>query len=248
MEEPEQLTAPETEQPAEPVPSPLKEVLGAEPSMPPQPSTRQKTRTRDAFFGLVLVLLSGVGVWALAQKGTAMAAKMRAGESYEGELRACILPLAVMDCPDFDSPDALSDEEFLTLSVWAAVTDGKLEGEGENALCTIGTDELIAAGNARLGTNRRPEYKTIAFTNEVRFYFDSTQQAYMVPKAPAYYSVSPEIREFSADENGIYHVTADYRRDLPAWYPGTAEITKTAEFSLRQTEDSWEIVSLHTVG
>lgn len=89
------------------------------------------------------------------------------------------------------------------------ICDGALSGyPEENGLRIVPEDDLTAAGNARLGTSRQPEYKTIGFTDDIRFYYDEPKKSWILPESPQWFGREPVIREMYS-ENGGYTVEAD---------------------------------------
>ena len=245
---PEQTESPQEDAPADspaPASGTLRDVLDAQPVPDlPADTPAQHIRTRDVFVGVLLVLLAAVGVYAIVLRCIAWAGQIRDDTPDTAAVRSCILPLAVMDCASFDAPEMLTDTQFLTAAAWAMITDGRLESE-EGDLCTVPASELIAYGNARFGTSRKPICSTIAFTKEIRFYYDPAQDAFLLPAEPQFFSFLPEIRAVRTAEGGRCEVEADYLLDRPDWMTGTASVVKTVTLTLVQDGDGWQIAALH---
>ncbi len=216
----------------------------AEPSDKAEPPKEKRSILRDAAFGAILLIFAGIGVYALAQHG--ITAVRERNNAQNAAVTQCILPLCVMDMPSFEKPDDLTDEQFLTAAVWAMITDGRLaDYPTETNLCTVPAADVTAAGNARFGTARKPEYRTVGFTDAIRFYYDADQDSYLLPADPRYFGNLPEVQSCK-EQNGVYTVTAVCRPEQPQWYQTEAPVTRHAEFKLKQTGGTWQIVSLHT--
>ena len=136
------------------------------------------------------------------------------------------------------------DEDFMD---WALIADGGLaDYPTDTNLCTVPASAVAAAGNARFGTSRQPEYKTIGFTDLLRFYYDADQQCYLLPADPRFFGNLPEIETCSRTSDGLYAVSAVYRPEQPVWYQTEAPVVRHAELTMRQDADSWQILSLKT--
>ena len=208
---------------------------------------RRKTRRQETVFGLILLMLSAVGICTLAGRGIALAAAHKSGAAQKSEIMQCILPLTLADTPAFASPDALTDEQFLTAAVWAMIADGKLADYPADAgLCTVPASDVAAAGNARFGTARQPEHRTIGFTELIRFYYDPDQQCYFLPVQPQYLGNLPEITACTSEQETLYRIHAVCRPDQPAWAKTEAPAVKQTEFVLRRSGSTWQILSLKT--
>ncbi|MCR4759193.1 MAG: hypothetical protein K5705_02765 [Oscillospiraceae bacterium] len=210
------------------------------------PEKRRKTRQRETVFGLVLLVLSVIGICTLVQRGMAFAAAHKNGAAEKAALTQCILPLTLADTPSFESPDALTDEQFLTAAVWAMIADGKLADYPADAgLCTVPASDVTAAGNARFGTVRQPEHRTVGFHELIRFYYDPDQQCYFLPVQTQYLGNLPEITACTAEQD-VYRVKAVCRPDQPAWAGTEAPVVKQAEFVLKRSGGAWRILSMKT--
>ena len=207
---------------------------------------RRKTRRQETVFGLILLVLSAVGICTLIGRGIAFAAAHQNGAAEKAALTQCILPLTLANTPSFESPDALTDEQFLTAAVWAMIADGKLADYPADAgLCTVPASDVAAAGNARFGTARQPEYCTIGFNELIRFYYDPDQQCYFLPVQPQYLGNLPEITACSTEKE-LYRIKAVCRPDQPAWAKTEAPAVGQAEFVLKRSGSTWRILSLKT--
>ncbi|HAG13446.1 MAG TPA: hypothetical protein DCG49_06245 [Ruminococcus sp.] len=233
--------------PKQPEHGKLYDVLNAQPKPEEAPQTPvRNVMLRNAVTGMILTVLSCIGIWSLVQQGRNYYQQKRAEDPYQSAMTQCILPLAVMDAHSFASPDDLSDEAFLTAAIWAFITDGGLaDYPSETDLCTVPAKTIIAAGNARFGTNRTPTCQTIGFTDSIRFYFDAEQKAYLLPSDPKYFGYLPDITSYT-EKDGIYTVHASYRPEQPSWYPSEAPIVRETIYTLTQSGSTWQILSLDT--
>lgn len=226
------------------------EVLDASEGAPAEqvPVPQHKTRTRDAIVGLMLVILSCFGVWFLAEKAVAAIRANASPENEYADLEQCILPFAVMDMPLYESADELTDEQFLTLAAFSLIMDGKLSADDESDLCTVPADDLIAAGNARLHTEREVKCKSVAFSQSIRFYYDAEQKAFLIPAEPALFSYAPELISVTKGETtGLYAADVAYRADRPAWEQGEAPVVKTLRYLADREGDQWYITAIREI-
>lgn len=223
------------------------ESVPAQEAAKPQPRKQRYVRLRDAAVGLVLLVFAGIGIWSAAARCLAAYRAKKDNSAQLAAVRQCILPLALMDMPSFESPDELTDEQFLTAAVWALIADGGLaDYPTDTNLCTVPASAVAAAGNARFGTSRQPEYKTIGFTDLLRFYYDADQQCYLLPADPRFFGNLPEIGACKRTSDGLYAVSAVYRPEQPVWYQTEAPVVRHAELTMRQDAESWQILSLKT--
>lgn len=235
--------------PAAPVPG-QKPVQTPEKLPAPKPKPAEKAdplrriRLRDAAVGLVLLLFACIGAISLISAAS-KAAKARKSEKNEA-LTQCILPLCIMDMPSFSAPDELTDEQFLTAAVWAYITDGKLRAHPTDTnLCTVPAADIAAAGNARFGTARKPLYRTIGFTDALRFYYDADQDSYLLPADPRYFGNLPEVVSCT-EQDGLYTVNAVCRPEQPAWYQTDAPAVRNLVFTMQQNHGAWQICALQS--
>jgi hypothetical protein len=216
--------------------------LDAQPERKPAPAPKQKYRTRDLLTGLLLVALALFGVYALIVRIRDHAAALRASDPAKEAAKACILPLVITDLPEFSDPGELSDDQFLTAAIWAAVTEGKLAQYEESfGLCSVPVSDLTALGNRLFGVNRSPAYHTIGFSGELRFYYDAEAGCYMLPADPELFTYEPEIREMTQNADGLYTVTADYLAEQPAWKQTAPQTVKTMVFTLAESGGNWQV-------
>ncbi|MBP0966180.1 MAG: hypothetical protein J5722_00965 [Oscillospiraceae bacterium] len=233
--------------PEQPVPEQkpaLQTALKTAPKAAEKTDLLRRIRLRDAAVGLVLLVFACIGAVSLIS-AVSNAAKIRKDEK-NAALTQCILPLCVMDMPSFSAPDELSDEQFLTAAVWAYITDGRLsEHPTDTNLCTVPAAEIAAAGNARFGTARKPQYRTIGFTDALRFYYDPDQDSYLLPADPRYFGNLPEVLSCT-EQNGLYTVNAVCRPEQPAWYQTDAPAVRNLVFTMQQNHGAWQICALQS--
>jgi len=215
----------------------IHDALDVQPEPDAQPLPKPKTRTRDVIVGVLLVLLAAYGVCALVLRGIAYADRLRADDNTQHEaVAACILPLVVIDMPEFEDPGALSDDQFLTAAIWAAVTSGKLSDYPESFdMHTVPAADLIAEGNRLFAVNRSPACHTIGFSGDLRFYYDAETDSYLLPANPELFTYVPVIREMTETETGQYLVTADYQAEQPSWKTDAPKTVKTMQFTVQES-------------
>ena len=219
--------------------------MAAEQAPQRQKPKQPRIKTSDAILGAILVLLSLCGIVSLVHQGSVLAKRARESAAPEHAIAQELLPFALADTPAFDDPAALSDPDFLTLCAWSMIADDKLSGYPEqDGLRIVPAEDLIAAGNLRLGTAREPECKTIAFTEEIRFYYDEPKKSWILPDAPLWFGNLPQITEMHT-ENGVSTVTADYVPEQPAWSHSAPEPAAQAVFTVTESDGIRQITSLH---
>jgi len=241
---PAEEPAPET--PAQPTLRETMHRLLAEES-PAQPETTetysQRMRTRDLLVGLFLTLFAVIGVLTVLRRVVTLTSDLRKAHSQETAVMERLLPLVLMDIPDFVSPDALTDEAFLTAAIWETVTSDKLTAYPENyGMCTVPAAVITAEGNALFGCTRTPVCKTIGFTGDLRFYYDAEQDAFLLPKEPLLFTYEPKLTAFSAEEDGTYQATVDYYAEQPHWKQNAQpEPVKTVQFTVAKIGTAWQV-------
>ena len=220
-------------------------VLEETPQEQPKASAKPQRRTlREAAFGLALLLFALIGLFSLARTGI-RSAKERSS-TKNAAVTQCILPLCVMDMPSFETPDDLTDQQFLTAAVWAFITDGRLaEYPSDTNLCTVPAAEIVKAGNLRFGTARQPECRTVGFTDALRFYYDADQDSFLLPADPRYFGNLPEVQSVT-EQNGLYTVSVVCRPEQPSWYQTEAPVVRHSELIMKQAHGTWQIAALHT--
>lgn len=234
-EEPESLPEPE----AFPEPKTAPE----QPEHPDETSPVRRHPVRDLIVGAILVMLSMVGIAALVQHGIAFGKRHFAAEpdTLPDEIRSAVLPLVLIDQPDFDDPDTLTDEQFISAAVISMLTDGRLAEYPDNlGMRVVPAADITAAGERLFGTERAPEYRTIGISGELRCYYDKEQERCLIPAAPRLFTYVPKVTDWT--ENGST-VTAqiDYYAEQPAWQTGSPEYIKTVSYTLERAADRWVI-------
>lgn len=218
--------------------------LNAQPAPEHDAVPRQKYRTRDILAGLVLVLLSIYGIYALVLRGMEYVRTLNQDNAAKDAAAACILPLVITDTPEFSDPGELTDEQFLTVSVWAAVTQDKLTGYPQNFdMYSVPAADLTALGNQLFGVNRSPKHHTIGFSGELRFYYDAETDSYLLPANPELFTYEPVIREMQQNDAGEYTVTADFVAEQPAWKQAEPVTVKTMQYTLTEQNGVFRVRS-----
>ena len=248
--EPEELPVPAATEPEEtPVPEPTEPEALPEPepavSAGPEPSGAPERRhpVRDTLAGAVLVMLSLVGIAALVQTGISLVRRHTAGtqDPLPDTLGRCVLPLVLTDQPDFDDPDALTDDQFLSAAVISLMTEDRLSGYPDNlGMRVVPAAELTAQGNRIFGSSRAPQYRTFGISGEVRCYYDKEQDSYLIPASSRLFTYEPRIASYSREGDTVT-AKVGYYAEQPAWMTGEAEYIKTVQYTLRQAGDTWQI-------
>ena len=205
---------------------------------------------RDGIAGSVLVLLAAVGIIGLVQCGIFWGKRLSEEHTDPRieQVQAAVLPLVLTDQANFDSPDDLTDEQFLTAAVWMLIADGKLGDYPQNfEMRVIPAADVTAAGNRRFGTSRQPEYKTIGFTSDLRFYYDKETGSYLVPDDPQLFTYIPEITALTDTETGV-DAEVRYLAEQPAWKHAEPSEVKSVRYSLTKSGENWQIRQVHQTG
>lgn len=219
------------------------EKLPEEPA-PAKSARRISVRTRDALVGVFLTVFAVIGLIASVRYCAGRISRFRTAHAQETAVEACLLPLVLMDIADFDSPDSLSDEAFLTAAIWSMAASGALTDYPEHyGMCTVPQSDVIAAGNALFAGNRTPVCKTIGFTGDLRFYYDAEQSAYVLPQNPVLFTYIPSVTALT-ETDGSYTASVDYYEEQPHWKQNPQRVpVKTVLYTLRKTETGWQVLS-----
>ncbi len=259
--------APEPEQPEpepEPMPEPHAAALAPEPeaavpeepepadfaeeAVPVQPERRHPVR--DPIVGAILVILSLVGIAALVQTGISLGKRCFAEQPdpLPDALCRAVLPLVLIDQPDFDEPEALTDDQFLSAAVISLMTGQRLAGYPDNlGMRVVPAADIAAAGEQLFGTMRTPEYRTFGIGGEVRCYYDREQDSYLIPASSRLFTYEPKVTEYRTEGDTVT-ANVEYYAEQPAWQTGAAEYIKTVEYTLRRAGDVWQIRAAQQVG
>lgn len=215
-----------------------------QPKAPADPP--QKThRVRDLTVGAVLLIFALLGLYTAVSGGVSLVRRLREKEDPRiPAVQERILPLVIADFPEFDDPDTLTDDQFLTAAVWTMVTNGRLGRYPENlGMRTVPAEDIAAAGNVCFGTSRRPEYRTIGFSGDIRFYYDKEQRSYLLPASPRLFTYVPQVQSLR-DQDGAVTAEVAYYAEEPVWLSEKSELIKTMEFTLTGSGTAWQIRAL----
>lgn len=246
LPEPE-LPEPEPSEPELPEPEPPEPEL-PEPADAVQPEAQRSHLVRDTVVGAILVMLSLIGIAALVQCGIAFGRRQLAEQpdTLPDELSRAVLPLVLIDQPDFDDPDALTDEQFLSAAVISLMTENRLADYPDNlGMRVIPAADITAAGEKLFGSARTPEYRTFGISGEVRCYYDKEQQSYLIP-SPRLFTYEPKVTDYNSADGTVTAKVA-YYAEQPAWQTGSAEYIKTVEYTLVRAEDAWQIRAVRQI-
>ena len=242
-EVPEDESAEPEDAPEKPSPrGRISAALDAQPEPADDPLPRKGHRTRDILTGLVLVLLAAYGLFALVQRGIDRARLLTSNTVTEDAVKETLLPLVLTDMPDFADPSALTDDQFMTAAIWAAITQGRLaEFPQSFDMYTVPAETLTAIGNRLFAVNRDPSCHTIGFSGELRFYYDAEADTYLLPADPELFTYEPVIREMTEQPDGQYLVTVDYAAEQPAWNTAEPRIIKTVQYTVQHGDGGWAV-------
>lgn len=220
----------------------LSAALDAQPEPADDPLPRKGHRTRDILAGLVLVLLAAYGLFALVQRGIDRARLLGSDTAAEDAVRETLLPLVLTDTPGFADPSELTDDQFMTAAIWAAITQGRLaEFPQSFDMYTVPAETLVTIGNRLFAVNRDPSCHTIGFSGELRFYYDAEADTYLLPADPELFTYEPVIREMTEQPDGQYLVTVDYAAEQPAWNTAEPRIIKTMQYTMQHGDGGWAV-------
>lgn len=206
---------------------------------------KEKTprRVRDTVVGAVLLVLAAVGLFTIARAGIRAGARLFSGQQRRDEAARTVLPLVLMDIGDFSSPGEISDEHFLTAAILSLIVSDKLEQYPEDfETRAVPKDDVIAAGNEIFGTNRQPDCVTLSFTGDLRFYYNESEQNYLLPSDAVFFTYMPEIVSLDTAPDGSAVAAAAYRAEEPGWKKGQPEEpVKTVEYTLFRENGVWRV-------
>ena len=214
-----------------------------EPETVPAAQTAAAHPLRDGIAGVILVLMALIGLLGMVQCGIFWCRRLSEhhADPRIAQVEKAVLPLVLIDQADFDTPDALTDEQFLTAAVWMLIADGKLAQYPENfEMREIPAADVTAAGNQRFGTSRTPAYKTIGFTGDLRFYYDAQTGHYLVPGDPHLFTYIPEIVQLEDTDAGT-EALVRYLAEQPAWKNQEPQTVKTVAYTLVLNGTDWQV-------
>lgn len=214
-----------------------------QPAFPAETAPVRRHPVRDTIVGAILVMLSMVGIAALVQCGIAFGKRHFAAEpdTLPDEIRRTVLPLVLIDQPDFEDPEELTDEQFISAAVVSMLTDGTLAEYPDNlGMHVVPAADITAAGERLFGISRTPEYRTVGISSELRCYYDKEQDNCLISASAKIFTYVPKVKDWSED-SGTVTAQIAYYAEQPSWQTGSPEYIKTAAYTLRRSGTDWQI-------
>lgn len=200
-------------------------------------------------FGVIVTLFALIGLCTTVRYSAKYFRNFASGQETRNDLNTLIYPLVIMDISEFDSVSELSSDQIISAALWSLVMSADDMEKYEATLDVISVPAVdVEAYAAKLfGTNLPAlEHGTVG-SGELTFYYNSDTKSYNVPTNPVTFTYIPDITSISKNSSE-YTLTVDYIREIPEWMEQSKnfsrEVSKTVEFKLQKSDDSYIISSM----
>lgn len=209
------------------------------------------TRVRELLLGAAVLIFAVIGLVTCGRAAVGwVKGRIEAEKTHQTSVvYETVLPLVVMDIPAFESPEKLDDSQRIAAAIWSLAVNGQLEAYPEAmGMCTVPAADVTAAVHALFGNTVNCVHQTVAYSSELRFYYDETLSVYYISESTALFSYIPEVRTMTEDGTFLKAEVA-YVAEQPAWRSDAAkQITKVAEFALQDDGDGgYHVVAMRQI-
>ena len=212
---------------------------------------KNKAQTFYIFIGLFFTVMSIIGIVVTAKSLVRFVSNVSDDSKQKQEFAEYIYPVVVADPAAFESVNDLSDEAIIKAAIWDIIIYddvSKYTRDGSNNMY-VPYIQVENHAKSLFGTTNIV-HATVAFSQELTFFYDSENRTYKVPVSPQLFPNTPVVREI--DKVGErYTLTVDYQEPTPNWElmntDYTPGIKKTMEYVLTKYNDGYTIISINNV-
>lgn len=212
---------------------------------------KNKAQTFYFFIGLFFTIMSIIGIVVTAKSLVRFVSNVSDDSKQKQEFAEYIYPVVVADPAAFESVNDLSDEAIIKAAIWDIIIYddvSKYTRDGSNNMY-VPYIQVENHAKSLFGTTNIV-HATVAFSQELTFFYDSENRTYKVPVSPQLFPNTPVVREI--DKVGErYTLTVDYQEPTPNWElmntDYTPGIKKTMEYVLTKYNDGYTIISINNV-
>ncbi len=214
---------------------------------------KKKNKAQTVYFliGLFFTVMSIIGIVVTAKSTVKFVKDFSDDSKQKQEFAEYIYPVVITDPAAFESVNDLSDEAIIKASLWDIIMydDGAKYETDASGNMYIPYIQVENHAKALFGTTNIV-HSTVAFSQELTFFYDFETRKYKVPVSPQIFPNTPVVTEIEkAGER--YTLTVDYQEPTPNWAlmddeyePG---IIKTMEYVLTKYNDGYTIISISSV-
>lgn len=202
-----------------------------------------------AFIGVIMCILSVVGLVFSVRYGVRYFRSFTAGEDQKDSFSEVVYPAVIMDIESFAAPGELSSDQIISAALWSLVMSEEDMAKYSATFDIISVPAIdVEAYAAKLFGNNLPEiqHATVG-SGELKFYYNEDTKSYNVPVNPITFTYHPKISSVSKTDDE-YTIVVDYVKELPSWMEnrknGGEQISKTAEYKLHENNGSYTISSM----
>lgn len=212
---------------------------------------KNKAQTLYFFIGLFFTLMSVIGIVVTAKSLVSFVANVSDDSKQKQEFAEYIYPVVIADPAAFESVSDLSDEAIIKAAIWDIIIYddvSKYTRDGSNNMY-VPYIQVENHAKSLFGTTNIV-HTTVAFSQELTFFYDSENRMYKVPVSPQLFPNTPVVREI--DKVGErYTLTVDYQEPTPNWELMNSDYTpgikKTMKYVLTKYNDGYTIISINNV-
>ncbi len=210
---------------------------------------KNKAQTIYFFIGLFFTLMSIIGIVVTAKSLVSFVANVSDDSKQKQEFAEYIYPVVIADPAAFESVSDLSDEAIIKAAIWDIIIYddvSKYTRDGSNNMY-VPYIQVENHAKSLFGTTNIV-HTTVAFSQELTFFYDSENRTYKVPVSPQLFPNTPVVREI--DKVGErYTLTVDYQEPTPNWELMNSDYTpgikKTMKYVLTKYNDGYTIISIN---
>ena len=214
---------------------------------------KKKNKAQTVYFliGLFFTVMSIIGFVVTAKSAVKFVKNFSDDSKQKKEFAEYIYPVVITDPAAFESVNDLSDEAIIKSSLWDIIMydDGAKYETDASGNMYVPYIQVENHAKSLFGTTNIV-HSTVAFSQELTFFYDFETRMYKVPVSPQIFPNTPVVKEIEkAGER--YTLTVDYQEPTPNWAlmddeyePG---IIKTMEYVLTKYNDGYTIISISSV-
>ncbi len=197
-------------------------------------------------FTIIGIFSSGLYLFEKFEESTT--ADKEAEKLLKENLLQVIYPLVGTQTDDFEKVEDISNEQMISLSIWEVIINGNVSGyrssEGDGLVIPHEQIEIEVKKLFGIETEIEPTDIEVA---GIEIKYDKDTESYILPENYNIYTLYPVVKKVT-EQDGIYTVTAECFDDSPSWTDKKKKMpTETMVFTIKKTEDYYNILSAYTV-
>lgn len=212
---------------------------------------RTKQQIRLAVFGFLACFFILVGVISSVSFVWNGTVDLIENKALKEELGYAVFPLVIVDAPEFDSAETLDSSVVISTSIWRLILDADLERYVKDDVGGITVPDADIEYYARLmyGADAAIVHQTIPDAT-VQMSYTSDSKSYLIESTPVMLPYMPRVDEVR-QSGDVYTIKVSYLLPDVTWVLESYRneiVEKEMEFTLKKTEDGWQILSSKLIG